>query len=496
MRIAIAGINHETNTYCKSPTPSSAFYQYRGEKMLQLAGTETSTGGALDRCSELGIESVPILFASTQPSGTIEYSAYDLFKTEILAGIKREQEDVAAGSIDGVFLDLHGAGVVQGLSDLESDLTQAIRQQVGEAIPITAAFDLHGNISQSMADALDGTFSCHLYPHTDMHLRAVEAIDLIVDMIENDFRPVTHVETIPMLVPTTTTMEGIGKDILGKMLAAEAESDVIDVSWFHGFPYTDIPEVGSHIVVTTRRSREQAQKIAKHLALQLWQIKEQFLPVSLTAEEALVEASASERKPVVINEVSDNCGGGAPGDGTHLLRAMIELGMEKACFGFVVDREVAYQAHEAGVGSTISVTLGAKEDELHGTPLKITAYVKALHDGRLTMLAMAKGSKLNLGKLARLVVGGIDIIVASNRSQTFDQGPFLAVGIDVTEYDVVALKSSNHFRAGFVQLAGKIVTADTPGLTTHKIAHFPRHNAGRPLWPLDDAAAYGSGESF
>jgi microcystin degradation protein MlrC len=148
------------------------------------------------------------------------------------------------------------------------------------------------------------------------------------------------------------------------------------------------------------------------------------------------------------------------------------------------------------VGSTISVTLGAKEDELHGTPLEITAYVKALHDGRLTMLAMAKGSKLNLGKLARLVVGGIDIIVASNRSQTFDQGPFLAVGIDVTEYDVVALKSSNHFRAGFVQLAGKIVTADTPGLTTHKIAHFPRHNAGRPLWPLDDAAAYGSGESF
>ena len=138
------------------------------------------------------------------------------------------------------FLDLHGAGVVQGLSDLEGDLTQAIRQQVGEAIPITAAFDLHGNISQSMADALDGTFSCHLYPHTDMHLRAVEAIDLIVDMIENDFRPVTHVETIPMLVPTTTTMEGIGQDILGKMLAAEAETGVIDVSWFHGFPYTDI----------------------------------------------------------------------------------------------------------------------------------------------------------------------------------------------------------------------------------------------------------------
>ena len=492
MRIALAGINHETNTYCKSPTTADAFYQYRGERMLKMAGTETSTGGALDRCSELGIESVPILFASTQPSGTIEQSAYDQFKTEILAGIKREQEDVTAGGIDGVFLDLHGAGVVQGLSDLEGDLTRAIRQQVGEAMPITAAFDLHGNITQSMADALDGIFSCHLYPHTDMHLRAAEAIDLIVDMIENDVRPVTYVETIPMLVPLTTTMEGVGQNTLRKMLAAEAESNVIDVSWFHGFPYTDIPEVGSHIAVTTRDNREQAEKIAKQLASQLWQTKEQFRPISLTAEEALAEAIACKVRPVVINEVSDNCGGGAPGDGTHLLRAMIELDMQNACFGFVVDPEVASLAHEAGVGSTVAVSLGAKEDDFHGTPLEITAYVKALHDGRLTMLAMAKGFGLNLGKLARLVVGGIDIIVASNRSQTFDQGPFLAVGIDVTAYDVVALKSSNHFRAGFSELAGKIVTADTPGLTTHQIAHFPRLAAGRPVWPHDEAATYAS----
>ena len=490
MRIAIAGINHETNTYCKLPTPASAFYQLRGERMLRMAGTETSTGGALDRCAELGVESVPILYASTQPSGTIEKSAYDQFKTEILAGLKREQEDTVAGSIDGIFLDLHGAGVVEGLSDLEGDLTQAIRQQVGEAIPITAAFDLHGNVSQKMTDALDGTFACHLYPHVDMHLRAIEAIDLILDMIEHNYRPVTHVETIPMLVPTTTTMLGIGKEMLEKMLAAESESGVIDVSWFHGFPYTDIPEVGGHIVVTTKGDREQAQKIARRMAKVLWDDRESFRPISLTAEEALEEAAACVDKPVVINEVSDNCGGGAPGDGTHLLRAMIEQNVENACFGFVVDPDVAEQAHEAGVGATISVSLGAKEDDFHGTPLQLTVYIKALHDGRLTMLAMAKGSRLNLGKMARLVVDGVDIVVASNRSQTFDQGPFLAVGIDVTEYDVVALKSSNHFRAGFHQLAGKIVTADTPGLTTHQIGHFPRRHAGRPLWPLDEMAAY------
>jgi microcystin degradation protein MlrC len=487
MRIAIAGIVHETNTYCKDPTPADAFFQLRGKRLLKMAGTETSTGGAIDRCRELDIEIVPILYASAQPSGTIESGAYEQFKNEILDGIKREQENAA---IDGIFLELHGAGVVHGVTDLEGDLTRAIRHVVGEAIPITAAFDLHGNITQTTADALDGIFSCHLYPHTDMHLRAREAIDLIVDMLEHEYRPVTHVKTIPMLAPTTTTMEGIGKSMLERMLAAESEENVIDVSWFHGFPYTDIPEVGAHIAVTTRGDREQAENLASRLASVLWDEREQFIPGSLTANQALDAAEACVDKPVVINETSDNCGCGAPGDGTHLLRSMLERELQNACFGFIVDPEVALQAHQAGVGATISVSLGAKEDDLHGTPLELTCYVKALHDGRLTMLAMYKDAKLNLGKLARLVVGGIDIIVGSERSQTFDVGPFLAVGIDVTRYDLIALKSSHHFRAGFHELAGEIITADTPGLTTHQIDRFPRLHSGRPLWPLDDTAKY------
>jgi len=142
------------------------------------------------------------------------------------------------------------------------------------------------------------------------------------------------------------------------------------------------------------------------------------------------------------------------------------------------------------VGSTINVMLGGRYDELHGRPLELAVYVKALHDGRLTMLAMAKGSPLNLGKMARLVVAGVDIIVASNRSQTFDIGPFAALDIDVNDYRIIALKSSNHFRAGFKDVATHIVTADTPGLTTHQIQVFPRRNKAYPLWPLDEEAQY------
>lgn len=138
----------------------------------------------------------------------------------------------------------------------------------------------------------------------------------------------------------------------------------------------------------------------------------------------------------------------------------------------------------------MELMLGGRYDDLHGAPLPVRGYVKSLHDGRITLQSMFKGAPLHLGPMARLQVDGMDVIVASRRSQTFDTEPFLAVGIDVNRYDYVALKSSNHFRAGFQGLARAIVTADPPGLSTHHIEIFPRHRAQRPLWPLDPAASY------
>ena len=484
MRIALAGIGHETNTYCREQTPASHFHVLRGDKLFVTRGTDASMGGAIGECEALGIEIVPIMTAGAQPSGTIARDAYEQFKQEILDGI------AAAKPIDGVYLELHGAGVVDGISDLEGDLASAVRDLVGEAVPITASFDLHGNVTRKMADALDGVFACHQYPHIDMHERAAEAIRLIHRMLEENFRPVTHVETVPMLLPTTTTFEGIGKQMLEMVLESEQAAGVIDVSWFHGFPYTDTEHVGTHIVVTTEGDREQAARIAREVADRIWQARESFRPASLSAAEALALARKSDVHPVVINETSDNCGGGSPGDGTHLLREMLAAGLDRACFGFIVDADVAEQAHRVGVGRTIEVSLGGKYDDLHGEPLQLTAYVKALHDGRLVMRAMSRGMPIHLGPMARLVVYGLDIIVASRRAQTFDIAPFLAVGIDVTEYDIVALKSSNHFRAGFKGIAQAIITADPPGLTTHHVEVFERTRANSPLWPLDEAASY------
>jgi len=484
MRIAIAGISHETNTYCGDKTPYGAFYTLRGDQMYETAGQQSDVGGAIDACAEFRVEAVPVLFANTQPSGTIEREAYEAFKSEIVDGL------VAAGALDGCVLLLHGAGVVDGLADLEGDLSTAVRELLGE-IPIAASFDLHGNVTQLMADQLDGVFCCHHYPHIDLHARARDAVAHVYNLVQADKRGKCQVVDVPLLLPTTTTYEGIGETMLARLKALEKACGCVDLSWFHGFPYTDVPHVGSFVVATSVDNHRAALQAAQTFAGELWQRREEFRPLSLDGPAAVDKAQACDVYPVVLHETSDNCGGGAPGDGTHLLRAMLkaELGSD-ACFSFLIDPEVAAAAHRAGVGSHLTVALGGKTDDLHGEPLHLDCYVKALHDGRLVMQHMFKGAPLNVGPMARLVVDEMDIVVASRRSQTFDQEPFLAVGIDVMKYKYVALKSSNHFRAGFQHVAGTIITADTPGLTTHDISVFPRQQTSRALWPIDPKAKY------
>lgn len=488
LRVLIAGLEHETNTYCKETTPLTAFGRLRGERLIQtLADTRTDVGGMLAACEELGAEPSAGLFAMAQPSGTIAANAYRELRDEILADVER-------GDFDAVVLGLHGAGVVEEIDDLEADLCREIRARVGTQLPIAATFDLHGNVSQAMADALDGMFVCHEYPHTDLYERGREAVELVARVRAGELRPRSWVETLPILLPTSTTLFGPAKEVKDRCLALEAERGLIDCSFFHGFPYTDTPLVGSRITATADGDVELARKCAQEVAAYLWDKRDEFRPTSLSAQEAVEQALAAGEGPVVINETSDNPGGGTPGDGTHLLRALLDARVEDACFGFIVDPIAARLAHEAGVGETIEVELGGRYDELHGAPLPVRAYVKALSDGRFEWRsAMLAGLRANLGPTARLLVDGLDIIVGSQRSQTFGPGVFEHLGIDPTRYRLVALKSSNHFRAGFQELARAIVTADPPGLTTHRIEIFPRERAPGPLWPLDPDAAWSAG---
>ena len=500
MRIAIGGIEHETNTYAVESfgtTQAADFVQRRGDQVTGLRDTRSYIGGMLAAADAAGHDVVPCLFAWAGPSGTIEADGYETMSAELLRDLE------AALPVDAVVVDMHGAGVVDGIDDLEADLSRRIREVIGPDTPLVSTLDLHGNITAAMAEHIDLMLGVHEYPHVDMYERGVEAVEILPHLVDGIWRPVTHVEQLPLLLPTSTTDLPPASLVRDACLDAESRPGVIDCTFFHGFPYTDIPEVCASIVVTTDDDPDLARSIGHEVATLLWNLREDFRAESLTPEIALrraVSAAGAEGRqgPVVVNETSDNPGAGTPGDATHVLQAMIDadLPLERVAYGTIYDPAVAEQAHAAGTGATISVQLGGKHDELHGPPIEAEVYVKTLSDGLFVYTSpMLAGMRGRWGPTARLQVGGpggLDVIATSYRSQVFDSEIFTLCGIDVRGYDLVVLKSSQHFRAGFAHLASTIITADSPGLSTLDVTVFDHHRADGPRWPIDPETRWGA----
>jgi microcystin degradation protein MlrC len=492
-RVGVGGIVHETNTYAVEtlgPTDLDAFAQVAGDDLLRVhRGTRTCIGGMIDAAADLGAELVPLWWSSAQPSGTVSAGAYRAMRTSLLDAI------TAAGPLDALALDLHGGGVAEEAEDLEADLGRAVRRLVGPDLPVVVTLDLHANVSDAMADVFDVMIGYHLYPHTDQWERGDEAMRLLPRLLDGSLRPRTHVEHLPILLPTSTTDPGHpAADMNEVCRLLEAEPGVVDCTVFHGFPFTDVPEVGVHVVTTTDADPDLARRTAATVSTWIWDAKDRFRVENPTPDQAVRAALAMDGQPIVINETNDNPGGGAPGDGTQLLRALIDQRAANALFGFLCDPESAAICHEAGVGAVVHLRLGGKHGPLHGETIETDAYVKCLTDGRFTLRAFAEGSRLSLGRSARVVLGdrhgGIEVIVTERRGQTLDDAIFRLHGIDVTEYKVVALKSSNHFRAGFRDLAAAILTSDAPGLTTNRVEVFDHPRSRRALWPRDPDATY------
>ena len=491
MRFAIAALSHETNTYAteiSGYTDRDKFSIRIGDQILGYAGMDTYTGGAIDECTRRGIEIVPLITANAAPSGTIAAGVYDEFKEAILEGLRNNPD------IDALILEVHGAGVAENASDLEGDLVTAIREVVGPDLPITSALDLHGNITSAMATGFDALIGNHLYPHTDCGARGVEAVSIAVDMVEGRTKPVTEVVTIPMLMPTATTEPGFPAAEMNEVARLiEQRPGVVDCTVFHGFPFSDTPHVGVHVVCTTNDDRELARKCANEMAAWIWESRQRFIVESHTPDSALQTAAslnAEGRMPVVINETSDNPGGGSPGDGTHLLAAMLRHQIPGSAFAMLCDPEAVQEAIRAGVGNKADLTIGGRHGPLHGEPLKVSARVRTITDGRIVLTHMMRGLPMNLGPSVGIRVGEVDLVIVSRPQQTFDTGIFLLHGIDTSKCTVVGLKSSQHFRAGFRDIASDIITAESPGLTTQNVEVFDHPSFDGALWPTDPATTW------
>jgi microcystin degradation protein MlrC len=494
MRIAIGAFAHETSTFATVPTTLADFEKVilcEGEEVIRKYGkTATGLGGFVAAGRDFNFEIVPTIAAWAMPAGPVTAEATSVITTRLLKGIRQA---MAKGDLDGVLLDLHGAMVSELDDDGESYILRAVREVVGDEIPIIVELDLHGNITQEMVNLASIPVAYDEYPHVDTFERGYEAGRLMTQIVRGGARPTSAIINIPLLASVQRQFTYIEPMLTLKRLAREIEHErgVLNVSYLPGFCYADIEATSFSIIVTTDNNPAQAQEYARQLANYVWDKREQFMSSPTPVYDAVEQAMSSVKAPVVLADLGDNPGGGTPCDGTVLLEALLKLGAKKAALSPICDPEVVALATKAGAGAEITVNLGGKLDSFHGKPLPVTAKVLRLHDGKLvTRGKMMQGLEIELGACVVLEVygqngGSVQVVVSTLRYPTNDLELYRAFGIEPTEQQILICKSSVHYRADFTPIAAKIIEVDTPGLTSPHLEVLEYKKLKRPIYPFD-----------
>ncbi|WP_192249291.1 M81 family metallopeptidase [Mesorhizobium caraganae] len=487
MKILFGMISHESNTFALDTGDFKRWASNGwsvGEEIFSKYRNKISyPAGMIKAAEEYGVELIPtIALGNAGPKLTkeaVEYAIGELIK------VAKERK----GEYAGICLGLHGAGCAEHTDDLEAYTLEKVREVVGPDMPITVSLDLHGNITPEMVELSNGLFSCKLYPHIDETDAGYLAMKTLIRMLRGEATPQTSLVQLPLLVSSIIgcTLNEPMKSITDYVADYVAKHGLIDATFFHGFNPADLPCTGASVVVVAEKGgKEAAAEIARHI----WDKREQLKGECPMPDVAVDRALAALKKPgtgyIVINEASDNPGGGMPGNATHLLREILSRNLAKAIFGYIYDPEIALLAHKVGVGGVVSGLLGGKTDKIHGAPIELhNARVCALSDGNATFVSpMMEGLPVCYGKTARLRVGNVEIIVTENfPDQTYDDRPFLLTGADITQYDIICLKSVNHFRAFFQPRAKAIVASDGIGIANFGCFNYQKIR--RPIYPID-----------
>lgn len=473
MRIAVAGFQHETNTFAPVKADYDAFEREKNYPKL-LRGSEVVSGlrgkniplaGAIAELEAAGADIVPVLWCMATPSAHVTADAFERIAGEIVDGI------AAAGRIDGVLLELHGAMVAECADDGEGEVLARLRARIGDTVPVAVPLDLHANITPAMVQHADLLDAYRYYPHTDMAETGARTARHLLAMVRSGTRPAKAFRQIPFLIPINGGCSEFGpaREIYKEIIPAlEAGSrSLTTVSFAPGFPLADFADVGPSVLAYAETQQE-ADAAADRLAAEVMRREAQFIPDVLAAEAAVAKAlelARSATRPVVIADTQDNPGGGGTGDTTGLLRALVAAKAKGAVIGALIDPQAAAKAHEIGEGQRGRIAIGGKlwpGDQ----PVEANVLVRKVSSGSWKASgAMKAGMTISLGKVALIEIEpeGVLVALASVPAQTVDRSIFAHLGLVPEDVPIIALKSSVHFRADFTPLASHILVALAPG---------------------------------
>jgi len=491
MRIAVAGFQHETNTFAPVKADFEAFRVaksfpplVRGPAMLAaVEDKKLPSAGIIATLRAAGAEVVPLLWCMATPSAHVTEDAYERIVGEILAMI------AAAGPLDGICLELHGAMVGEHVDDGEGELLKRLRRQVGHQMPITVALDLHANVTAGMVAEADYLDLYQYYPHTDMAETGVRAAKVLIDIIRTGRRPAKAFRQLDFIIPVNSgcTDFGPSREVYRELMPAiERETPgLVGLSFACGFPQADIADVGPSVIAYAA-TETAAATAADRLAREAASRESRYLPEFFPAAEAVAKALAIARgasRPVVIADTQDNPGGGGPGDTTGVLRALLAAGARGAVIGAIIDAESADKAHAVGEGGSAVFAIGGKRYP-GDRPVETRARVlRARSDGWTALGGMKGGMPVDLGRTALLETEaeGVLVVLASRVAQTMESSIFRHLVLVPERLPIIVVKSSVHFRADFAPMAEAILVAKAPGPVTIDLSELPYAKARKGL---------------
>ena len=492
--IAVAGFQHETNTFAPHLAPFEAFERAdswpgltSGDALLEvMAGLNIPLSGFIDSARQEGHQLHPLCWCSAEPSSYVTRDAFERVADIICSGLR------AGTSLQAVYLDLHGAMVTEHYQDGEGELLRRVREIVGAEIPVVISLDLHANVTEGMVDYSDAMTIYRTYPHLDMAKTGARAFDILEGIFSGQVL-YKAMRKIPFLFPLSSQCTDFDPchSIYSQLDEMSLRPGLRNVDFAAGFPPADIAECGA-AVVAFGEDEAMLEATVEQLYQQVLSAEADFNFELLTPDQAVLRAleNASD-KPVVLADAQDNPGAGGTSDTTGLLESLVRNGARQAVIAVMYDPEVAYMAHQFGVGSELETVLGGKSGLAGIEPYPGQFEVEALGDGHFTYTgAMNLNSKAELGNMALLRIidenSEVRIVVGSSRSQCLDLAMIRHLGIEPTEQKIVAVKSTVHFRADFDPIAAETLVVIAPGIHPCKLADLEYKNLrnGIRLEPL------------
>ncbi len=457
-RVAVARFSHETCTFCPGPDPGIEDWTrtrepYRGDELLELG---SYVGGFVKQAREFGdIELVGL----TSPTGVWggssrtwnEEEVFDHFVGQML------EELEAALPVDGVFLSLHGAMAVRNITRPEAEMARRFREVVGPNVPIVATFDLHGNEDEEFLQWADGAFVTKRFPHYDSYLQGERAARYLRLVMRGDYQPTTATRRPPIVTPTVLQWTGAYPvmDIMERARRWEAREPGVYVSVFLGFPWSDVPNIGTTVHVMTNDDQELAEHIAEDVSDYIWRMREDYAHGSFPSPEEAVrltrEATAAGEVPVVLADYWDR-----PGDATWTLSALLDQGVSRVLYAALTAEPTLDRIWEEGVqpGDAVRMEAGGYTGPQAGPPVQV--------DGTLIW----RGERWGYDRVAAVEHGDGNVLILVPAYQQITTPEQIRFGpIEPDDFDVFVLKTRVHFRRGFDETgyAPTIHIVDAPG---------------------------------